>query len=457
MPRRLTDKRWLDQLLDEELFRHDPDQARARLPADVRAIGASPLDLAPAASLLVTRSLRRRITVPAPAEGGAGASASAEDAFLDEIRTHIGLALDLALLRGDPFVRARRRAEIAAALAAAAGEHALAIEAEPEQPGGASVRAVERATRAAAEALHARFYPPADPPHALPLHAGNVAVLRRRLARVVCGYHRDGRLVAAALARHGAYARRETVLLAEALAGLLAAAGRDDGRARAVRQRQVARLGLGRVETRAARHAIAAPRGPDAIAEAAPERVRGFLLEQLRLAQLGLKLVDEAPAAWVEAFARAAALDPQAIAAAEIEAAAQHADHAEWLAALGDGGGPGWQKLASDLDAATDEVVERVSIAVTDNLDALVTEIRETGELGQLLAKAAAGGTLTKDEKRKVKAQLIDLAKAVPALAIFAAPGGMLLLPLVAKLLPFSLVPSAWEKPSGSKRKRAAR
>jgi hypothetical protein len=34
----------------------------------------------------------------------------------------------------------------------------------------------------------------------------------------------------------------------------------------------------------------------------------------------------------------------------------------------------------------------------------------------------------------------------VPALAIFAAPGGMLLLPLLAKLLPFDLLPSAWDK-----------
>jgi hypothetical protein len=40
----------------------------------------------------------------------------------------------------------------------------------------------------------------------------------------------------------------------------------------------------------------------------------------------------------------------------------------------------------------------------------------------------------------------VDVAKAVPALAIFAAPGGMLLLPILAKLLPFSLLPSAWEK-----------
>ena len=457
MPRRLTDKRWLEQLLDEELLRHDPDQARARLPADVRVARASPVDLAPAASLLVARSLRRRGVTLAVPGGRAEACSSAEDVFLDEVRAHVGLALDLAVLRGDPFVRARRRAEIAAALAAAAGEHALAIDAEPEQPGGASDRAVERATRGAAEALLARFYPPADHEDALPLRAGSVAVLRRRLARVVCGYHRDGRLVAAALARHGADAARETVLLAEALAGLLAAAGRDGERARSARQRQVMRLGLGRADTREARRAVAAPRAPEAIAEAAPERVRGFLLEQLRLAPLGLKRVDASPAAWIEAFARAAKLDAQAIAAAEIEAAAQHADHAEWLAALGDGGGPGWQGLAADLDAATDEVVERVSIAVTDNLDALVTEIRETGELGQLLARAAAGTALTGDEKRKVKAQLIDLAKAVPALAIFAAPGGMLLLPLVAKLLPFSVLPSAWEKTGPSKRKRAAR
>ena len=38
------------------------------------------------------------------------------------------------------------------------------------------------------------------------------------------------------------------------------------------------RLGLGRADTREARRAVAAPRAPEAIAEAAPERVRGFLL-----------------------------------------------------------------------------------------------------------------------------------------------------------------------------------
>ena len=44
-------------------------------------------------------------------------------------------------------------------------------------------------------------------------------------------------------------------------------------------------------------------------------------------------------------------------------------------------------------------------------------------------------------------AQLIDVAKAVPALALLAAPGGLLLLPLLAKVLPWNVLPSAWEPP----------
>jgi hypothetical protein len=63
-----------------------------------------------------------------------------------------------------------------------------------------------------------------------------------------------------------------------------------------------------------------------------------------------------------------------------------------------------------------------------------------------LLAKFSAGQKLTAEEKRKVRAQLVDLAKAVPALAIFAAPGGAILLPVLAKLLPFNLLPSAWDR-----------
>ncbi|WNZ63602.1 hypothetical protein QEG98_07750 [Myxococcus sp. MxC21-1] len=45
-----------------------------------------------------------------------------------------------------------------------------------------------------------------------------------------------------------------------------------------------------------------------------------------------------------------------------------------------------------------------------------------------------------------MRAQLVDVAKAIPALAIFAAPGGILLLAALGKVLPFSLLPSAFQE-----------
>ena len=67
--------------------------------------------------------------------------------------------------------------------------------------------------------------------------------------------------------------------------------------------------------------------------------------------------------------------------------------------------------------------------------------------LGHLVA-AADGRSLTAEEKTQVKTQLQDLAKAVPMLAVFLLPGGMLFLPLLLKVLPFDLRPSAFKEMS---------
>ena len=429
---------WLDALVAAELDRHDPAAALARLPEDVRAAGGSSTDLAPAARLLVTRSLRLRRLEPVPSDSRA--------AFLDEVRLHVALLLDLAVLRGARFDRERRRTEIAACLAAALGEVDAALDAIPLAPVKADARDVDEARLAAERALAARFHPPGDPVLGLPLHPGLVAILRRRLARVAMGLHREGRLDPAALARHAAFADRETVLLVEALAGLLAADGPVDERARTVRQRQVAHLGLARTAAREARAALASPRPPGAIAAAAPLALRPFLVEQLLLARLRARIAGEGAVRYVDAFIGAAELDAPTIAAARVEAAAQHGDHQVWFEALGSGG-IDLPQLAGAWEDAADAMVERVTAAVSFNLGAVLTELRETGELAELLARAASGAKLTAAERRKVRAQLIDLAKAVPALAIFAAPGGMLLLPLLAKLLPFNLLPGAWDRP----------
>jgi len=442
---------WLETLVAAELDRHDPAAALARLPAEVRGAGGPSGDLAPAAQLLVARSLRRRRLDAEPAGD--------VESFLEDVRLHVGLLLDLAVLRGADFDPARRRAEIAAILAAAVGRWEVAVEAHPGREPPAA-RAVRSAMRAAEAGLRERLYPPGDPLHGLPLYPGHVAVQRRILARVAMGHLRVGQLDPAALQRHAEYAARESALLVEALAGLLAAAEPVDARALAVRRRELLRLGFPRATLKAIRRAVASPRAPEVLAAAAPERVRPFLVEQLFLALLRTGISGEAPTRFVEAFAGASGLDPAALAAAQVEAAAQHGVHRVWFDALEGGGATSWQAFADEWESAADQVVERVSAAVTGNLGAVVTEIRETGELGALLAKAAGGAVLTGEEKRKVRAQLVDLAKAVPALAIFAAPGGMLLLPLLAKLLPFDIMPSAWDKkppPAGDEPRPAPR
>ena len=49
------------------------------------------------------------------------------------------------------------------------------------------------------------------------------------------------------------------------------------------------------------------------------------------------------------------------------------------------------------------------------------------GDLAVLLARRASGRALSDDEQRRMREQLIDVAKAVPGLAVFALPGGFVL------------------------------
>ena len=85
-----------------------------------------------------------------------------------------------------------------------------------------------------------------------------------------------------------------------------------------------------------------------------------------------------------------------------------------------------------------------VEAAARRNLEALVAEVRETGDLVQLLGRRARG-ELDEAEEERMRAQLLDIARTIPALAIFAAPGGALLLPILEKVLPFSLIPSEFQ------------
>jgi uncharacterized tellurite resistance protein B-like protein len=92
------------------------------------------------------------------------------------------------------------------------------------------------------------------------------------------------------------------------------------------------------------------------------------------------------------------------------------------------------------INRSTQRYLERL---VKQNIRALVTEAREMGDLVQLLSKKTRE-PLTAEEQRRMEAQLKDLLRAIPSLAIFAAPGGALLLPILARVLPFKLLPDAF-------------
>jgi len=85
-------------------------------------------------------------------------------------------------------------------------------------------------------------------------------------------------------------------------------------------------------------------------------------------------------------------------------------------------------------------------------------EVQLEREAMILLKKYAKNKKLTKREKKIVKTSLIDICKVVPSLGIFLLPGGMILLPLIAKILPFDLMPSAFQdkkkKPTRTKKKK---
>ncbi|NND87695.1 MAG: hypothetical protein HKM28_00445 [Flavobacteriaceae bacterium] len=88
--------------------------------------------------------------------------------------------------------------------------------------------------------------------------------------------------------------------------------------------------------------------------------------------------------------------------------------------------------------------IKTVRLLILRNKDRLYTELIESKELLVLLSKSTLR-ELSKEEKKKVKEQLLDICKTIPSLTIFLLPGGTLLLPILVKLIP-KLLPSAFNE-----------
>ncbi|CAA0245687.1 conserved hypothetical protein [Tenacibaculum maritimum] len=88
--------------------------------------------------------------------------------------------------------------------------------------------------------------------------------------------------------------------------------------------------------------------------------------------------------------------------------------------------------------------IDEIKLLLTRNKKRLAKELDESKELVALLKKSIETN-LSIEEKEKVKEQLLDICKAIPAFTIFMLPGGALLLPLLVKVIP-TILPSAFRE-----------
>lgn len=95
----------------------------------------------------------------------------------------------------------------------------------------------------------------------------------------------------------------------------------------------------------------------------------------------------------------------------------------------------------NNFNVISDQFIKRMTKVVNQNQQKISSEINDSKELMELLAKSNEGD-LTEEEQKKVRNQLIDILKILPTFVIIALPGSFLTLPLLMKILPESALPS---------------
>ncbi|MHB0754887.1 LETM1 domain-containing protein [Polaribacter sp. M15] len=90
------------------------------------------------------------------------------------------------------------------------------------------------------------------------------------------------------------------------------------------------------------------------------------------------------------------------------------------------------------------KTVDEIKELLQRNKLRLFQELSQSKEAMQLIRKSTHS-KLSEEEKEKVKEQLLDICKSIPALAVFLLPGGALLLPLLIKLIP-DILPSSFRE-----------
>ncbi len=437
---------WLSSLLEEAVVAH----ARAPEPVVPPGLPESSSGRARARAYLRRMLRASGLLYGTPAEGGGGLPAEGvasepggtgapeEVLFRAVMRTFARMALDIAHLAGaPPGPRAEQLLLLFAVLTGQLDE-AQAIEEKLRQGHEVPRKLwgrVEDALERRAISLSG------DPAYGLVLHNGALYADAHMFGRQALDSFARGGLNLDMARRRVDFAARQKALLVEVLAGLACVDRQPGFSARRAILRQVEDLGLPDAlesELRAAVKQSFERRRPlrMVVKDVRSVDLRRFILEQTLLASLVDGRRSRGERDFIEHLARALRVPESIVHQLELEVAEFYAKNRSVVDVF---------TVSSAADLMGEDLVSRMQDTMERNFHRLMQEVRETGELYHLLTKAARRQTLTAEERQRMRAQLLDVAKAIPALAIFAAPGGMLLLVALAKVLPFNLLPSSFQ------------
>jgi len=280
-----------------------------------------------------------------------------------------------------------------------------------------------------------------DPVYRLILHNASVYADAQAFGRLAIDFFSRGSLRIAAAERRLAFAARQKALLAEVLVGLACVERQPNFAAQRAILRQTKELALSWKQRLRLNDALKSffdtpPQIASLAGQVRSDELRRFVLEETILGSLVDGSWSAREVAFIRSLAENLGVSAEELGRIEIEMAEFFASHRSILDVF---------RVSAGAGAMGEELVQSMQRTLEKNFYRLMREVRQTGELSVLLTRAARGQKLSAQERRKMRIQLIDVAKAVPALAIFAAPGGILLLIALAKVLPFNILPSAFQ------------
>jgi hypothetical protein len=437
---------WLANVLAESATLYRPEAVRA---AEQSRLACSKRGRARA---FLRAELRERgLLYGTPDEGLSGATVDAEQSpearlFLGILRTFARTALDIATLVEAP--EGPRREQLLLLFAVLAGEQSAAkgldaLIRQRKPPSRRLWSTLEAALEQQADSLAG------DPVHGLLLHNGAVVVAARLLGRQALDYFVRGGLRVPSASRRLNVGTRYMALLVEVLSALASADHRPHASSRRVILQQMEGLRLASAEEKALRARLERlfAGGTDLSSVLRGARgldIRQWLLEQALLSAVALGYRSAAEREFLQRLAAALQFSFEQLTRLEAEVMAFYSAHRALVDAFTD---------THAISSRGERVASLMQDKVVTTFHRLMQEVRETQELSILIGKVARGYSPSPEERARMRAQLIDLAKAVPALALFAAPGGLFLLMALAKVLPFSLLPSAFQDEPQVRRK----